>query len=396
MKAPLVPLSAILQPSADGFVTVTSDGVYSNIGLLNRGRGVFVKPPVRGSGTKYTRMNEVRPGQLIYSKLFGWEGSVAIVPEKVSGHYVSSEFPTFDLDSAAVHQRFLAHAICSDGFVGQMGQSTTGMGQRRQRVNVADFLRIVIPLPSLEAQRRIAVYLDGLDAIDPVAKHATYLANSVLPAARNELVRRLIGTPMRSLGDILELSRRPVDVTTGGTYTEIGVRSFGRGLFVKEPISGVSLGSKRVFEVRQGDLAVSNVFGWEGAVAIAEAEHSGLIGSHRFMTWTPRDPDVLTPFVCHYLLSDVGLEALCAASPGSAGRNRTLSIANSENIQVPLPCRDEQEIEIARLTTLVEVADRARRGAALAISILPAARNEVFSSLQTALLVGTAGRSRHA
>lgn len=135
-------------------------------------------------------------------------------------------------------------------------------------------------------------------------------------------------------------------------YTEIGVRSFGRGLFLKNPLTGADLGSKRVFRIKAGDLVVSNVFAWEGAVAVAAETHDGRIGSHRFMTWTPRVADVSVRYLNHYFASDQGLDQLRAASPGSAGRNRTLSIKNFEAIEVPLPDLAEQQRIAAHLDSI--------------------------------------------
>lgn len=157
------------------------------------------------------------------------------------------------------------------------------------------------------------------------------------------------------LGDVLDLQRRAVDVELERSYHEIGVRSFGRGLFEKEPISGAQLGTKRVFHIHPGDLVVSNVFGWEGAVAVAGAQHEGMIGSHRFMTWAPsREVDV--SYIVHYLGSDAGLDQLRRASPGSAGRNRTLSIKNFQGISLPLPDLTEQRRITAHLDTVQGVA----------------------------------------
>lgn len=152
-------------------------------------------------------------------------------------------------------------------------------------------------------------------------------------------------------GEVFELQRRNVEVSLDDVYREIGVRSFGRGLFVKELVSGADLGAKRVFRIHEGDLVISNVFGWEGAVAVAEETHRDLIGSHRFMTWTSC-ADVDKRFVQHFLVSDSGLELLRRASPGSAGRNRTLSVKNLEQIEVPLPPITEQRRIAAHLDRL--------------------------------------------
>lgn len=159
------------------------------------------------------------------------------------------------------------------------------------------------------------------------------------------------------VGEVLELQRRAVDPELDQSYQEIGVRSFGRGLFLKDPTAGSEIGSKRVFTIEPGDLVVSNVFAWEGAVAVAGKEAAGTIGSHRFMTWTSGD-DVHVPFVAHFFASEVGLELLRAASPGSAGRNRTLSIKNLEAIKIPLPPIDEQRRIAAHLDTVHQSVDR--------------------------------------
>jgi len=151
-------------------------------------------------------------------------------------------------------------------------------------------------------------------------------------------------TPIVRIGDVLLLQRRQVEVESGAFYAEIGVRSFGKGIFHKEPLLGADLGTKRIFSVVPGDLVVSNIFAWEGAVAVATDVDDGRVGSHRFMTWVPkREGLVDVRYVAHFLLSEQGLDLLRRASPGSAGRNKTLGIASFENLLIPLPGFQEQQ-----------------------------------------------------
>jgi type I restriction enzyme S subunit len=73
-----------------------------------------------------------------------------------------------------------------------------------------------------------------------------------------------------------------------------------------------------------GDLLFTNVFAWEGAIAVARPEDAGRVASYRFISCVPK-PDVATSqFLCFYFLTPEGLELIGAASPGSALRNRTL------------------------------------------------------------------------
>lgn len=152
------------------------------------------------------------------------------------------------------------------------------------------------------------------------------------------------------------LTRRPVEVHLDESYEEIGIRSFGRGIFHKDPVSGAELGSKRVFRIEPGDLLLSNVFAWEGAVAVAGKNERGKIGSHRFMTYTPTDGRIDTGWASWFFRSEPGLELIRKASPGSAGRNRTLAIDRFEALDIPLPAIDEQRRVAARLDRIAEVA----------------------------------------
>jgi hypothetical protein len=130
------------------------------------------------------------------------------------------------------------------------------------------------------------------------------------------------------------------------TYQQIGVRSFGRGIFHKEPVSGASLGNKRIRWIEPDDLVFNNVFAWEGAVALASFAERGMCGSHRFMTYVPTSDDIDVRYLLFFFISEEGRRLLAKASPGSAGRNRTLAIARFEALEVPVPSPEEQSAHV--------------------------------------------------
>lgn len=182
------------------------------------------------------------------------------------------------------------------------------------------------------------------------------------------------------VGDVLKLERRVVAVDPDVVYEEIGIRSFGRGIFHKEPVSGLDLGNKRVFRIQPGDLVISNVFGWEGAVALASEAETGKIGSHRFMTFTAVDDRISTAWAAWFFRSDPGLELIRKASPGSAGRNRTLAIDRFESLEIPLPPPDEQRRVASELDRIAAATSDLR------------SRNEHASALSGALTVSICAR----
>lgn len=136
---------------------------------------------------------------------------------------------------------------------------------------------------------------------------------------------------------VAPLVRRPVNVDPEALYPELGIRSFGNGTFHKPELSGLEIGGKRIFKIEPDDLLFNNVFAWEGAIAVARSEDVGRFGSHRFITCVPKEDMATSHFLCFYFLTNEGLELIRAASPGGAGRNRTLGLEALANIPVPVP-----------------------------------------------------------
>ena len=138
------------------------------------------------------------------------------------------------------------------------------------------------------------------------------------------------------------LKRRQVRVNLSDEYHELGIRSFGKGTFHKPAVNGAALGTKKIFRIEADDLLFNIVFTWEGAVAVAKQEDHGRVGSHRFLTCVPQEGITTSSFLCFHFLTESGLEQLGEASPGGAGRNRTLGLKALERIQVPIPPLEKQ------------------------------------------------------
>ncbi|WP_338834571.1 hypothetical protein [Bradyrhizobium septentrionale] len=179
--------------------------------------------------------------------------------------------------------------------------------------------------------------------------------------------------------------RRAVEVEAGATYREIGIRSFAKGIFHKVPTTGLEIGEKRVFAIAPGDLLFNIVFAWEGAVAVASDAEEGTIGSHRFLSCVT-DPDVADArFLFWWFSRGEGREQLLRASPGGAGRNRTLGIEKLAAIEVPLPPVDEQRRIVGQIESLhgriLEAAELRTRSIREARAVLAGARRAAIESI---------------
>lgn len=208
-----------------------------------------------------------------------------------------------------------------------------------------DGLTISLPElpPPLSDQRRIVARIEGLSCkIREITKLRTDVEADRSRLLLATYLRVIDGAEWFRMGEVAPLVRRSVEVEPLREYLELGIRSFGKGTFHKPSITGAMLGNKRIFRIEPGDLLFNIVFAWEGAVAVAQPQDAGRVGSHRFLTCVPTDARVLTSFLAFHFLTDRGLEDLGIASPGGAGRNRTLGIEALARIKVPVPTPEKQ------------------------------------------------------
>jgi type I restriction enzyme S subunit len=166
--------------------------------------------------------------------------------------------------------------------------------------------------------------------------------------------------PLCRLGELLTLERRPVEVVPDADYAEIGIYSFGRGIFHKPPRSGFEVGNKKLFLIREGDFIFHITFAWEGAVGLASKAEDGMYGSVRFPTFRVNENRCFPPYLLNYFRTEVGRDQLVKISPGSAGRNRVLSLKRLPEILTPLPPLDEQRRIVARIEELAALIEEAR------------------------------------
>lgn len=154
--------------------------------------------------------------------------------------------------------------------------------------------------------------------------------------------------------DILERIEVPVNVEPDKEYVQIGIRSHGKGLFYKEPVLGKALGNKQVFWIQPNCFILNVVFAWEQAITKTTENEIGMIGSHRFPMYRPKNDLVDIDYLIYYFLTKRGTDILEAASPGGAGRNRTLGQERFLKSKITLPTLPEQQ----KIATILSTQDK--------------------------------------
>ena len=229
--------------------------------------------------------------------------------------------------------------------------------------------RYRVPIPTVSEQRAIATFLDRETAkIDALVARKERLIE-LLREKRTALITRAVTLGLDPLVDarttasrvfpvipknwvlwklrrLIRQMKRPLVVEPETDYREIGIRSWGKGIFHKDVVRGALLGDKSVFLPEPGDFVLNIVFAWEGAVAVVSENERGMIASHRFPTFRPSS-NVDIDYFLMVLQSDQGRSLMEVNSPGAAGRNRTLRVDQFGDEEIPLPPLDTQRAIVA-------------------------------------------------
>lgn len=158
--------------------------------------------------------------------------------------------------------------------------------------------------------------------------------------------------------DMFDRVGTPVDLDDTLTYREIGIRSHGKGIFHKDETTASEIGDKRIFWVEPDCFVVNIVFAWERAVAKTTEAENGMIASHRFPMYKPKKDVVDLDYITEYFITKRGQNILILASPGGAGRNKTLGQKEFAKSVVKLPSLPEQQKIAEFLSTIDTVIEK--------------------------------------
>jgi type I restriction enzyme, S subunit len=313
-----------------------ADAEYKEITIRLWGKGVLERGRIIGAAVNGRRFI-ARKNQFIASRIDARNGAMGIVPESLDGALVTNDFPLFEVNQEHILPQYMGWLCRTPAFVDLCARASEGT-TNRVRLKEDEFLRLEIQIPDTKEQQRIVIRIDTVQqqllAADKLRSSIDRDIASLLAVRFQQTLTHAQWLP---LGDVAPIVRRDVTVDHQSNYAELGIRSFGKGTFHKPTLSGLELGDKRVYRIEPGDLLFSNVFAWEGAIAVAQPEDSGRIGSHRFISCVPHDGLTTAEYLRYYFLTDAGMTKIRDASPGGAGRNRTLGLSKLMDLDVPIP-----------------------------------------------------------
>lgn len=172
-----------------------------------------------------------------------------------------------------------------------------------------------------------------------------------------------------------------VTVEPDETYPNVGIYSYGRGLFAKADVLGSATSATSLNRVRASQFIYSRLFAFEGAYTFVPCQYDGYYVSNEFPTFDP-DPEKLDArWLASYLRSPERWAELRGASKGLGVRRQRVPVEAVMDYEVWLPPIALQHMMISTVDRLDRTgATRAEFERRIA-SLVPSALNQAFASL---------------
>ena len=351
---------------------------YREITVRLWGRGVIERGRVDGATIAGTRRFVASAGQLIVSRIDARNGAIGIVPETLDGALVSNDFPLFDADENEIDARYLGWLGKTANFVELCKTASEGT-TNRVRLQEERFLALEIALPPVGEQRRVVAKIEALAGCVSEARQLRQESSEALDNLIVSAHLSFAGERKMKLGDILRLDEEAVPVSPDGQYPQVGVRSFGAGLFAKSALAGTETTYKAFNRLYRGAVVMSQVKGWEGAVAVCPPNLSGWFVSPEYRTFRCVDGEASPAYLAELVRTRWFWSRLAAATQGVGARRERTKPERFLSLEMLMPTLDRQ----LRVVKWVDELHELRRFNAAATAelqaLLPAVLDRAFN-----------------
>lgn len=253
-------------------------------------------------------------------------------------------------------------------------------GSANVSLKLSDIAGVMVPVPTLKEQQAIVAKLDSLaekckrleaslDSIESDANALTISLHHKLAAGRT--VR---------LGDILELHEESTVISSEVDYPQVGVRGFGGGLFPKAAVSGSETTYRAFNKLYTNAIVLSQVKGWEGAIALCPSELSGMYVSPEYRTFRCKPDSAFAPYLGELIKTPWFWGLMQNATRGVGARRERTRPEQFLNIELSMPTYTGQETASAVLTRLTEMKGRHVAIREANAALVPAMLERIFES----------------
>ena len=307
----------------------------------------------------------VEVGDFVINKMKAWQGSMAV--SEFQG-IISPAYYICRFTSNEVNKRYIHYLLRNDSYKAEYMRLSSGLRVGQWDLNIDDFLRIKMVLPSLEEQQKIASFLDRkcseIDEMIALQEKVIEELKAYKQSVITEAVTKGLNpdAPMRDsgiewIGQIPEhwevcrmknvctqnpnsLSEKE-DKELEFDYVDIGSVSFEKGIFKSEHYAFKDAPSRARRKASLGDLIMSTVRTYLRAIDIVNTEEkANYIYSTGFAVLTPFD-NIKYQYLSYISKSQYFLEQVGILSKGI--NYPSINSTDLMTISIALPTLTEQQ-----------------------------------------------------
>lgn len=373
---PRAPLREAAEPVSRSVIPSPGEN-YRQLGVSLWGKGAYEREPVDGGLTKYQQLFRAEHGDIVVNKIWARNGSVAVVDDSLAGCHGSNEFPMFAPIEGRLEPRWMHWITKTKDFWSQCDQKSQGTSGQN-RIKPERFLDVVIPLPPLDEQQRIVARIDELAAKVAEAKTLRGLSEQATVAFVAATHAALASSKPEPLSSYIELDEDATPIEIGVPYPQAGVRGFGGGLFAKPPVHGGATTYRAFNRLYPGALVMSQVKGWEGAIAMTPEELHGYFVSPEYRTFRCKVDRCLPEYLAALVPTEFFWGRLKDATRGVGARRERTRPEQFLQLEFSMPSLKDQKRAVAMFTAINAVQGLQRETASEMDAMLPAILDKAF------------------
>ena len=373
---PLVPLVDVLTRN-DKLVTLLPAQQYRDVTIRLWGKGVVLRQIIYGADITSQRRSQVSQEQFILSRIYARNGAMGLVPTELDGAVVTNDFPTFNVNRERLLPAFLGWLCRTSAFVDTCRSASEGT-TNRVRLKEERFMKQEIRLPTVKEQQRIVGRIVSLFGKIEEVSELRHQINVKLTALKASLHFALSKGRQVQMDRLVVLEEVRVTVSPTEFYPQIGIRGFGGELFAKPALPGSETQYRHFNRLSTGHLVLSQVKGWEGAIAVCTSEFDGFFASPEYRTFRCIEENCDPEYLDVLVRSSWFRKLLQNATHGQGARRERTRPEQFAELVLSMPEIEDQQKAVRMLRSLNRIDAFAPHLTATNNAMLPSILDSAF------------------
>ena len=338
---PLVKMNKFLRLRKE-FFAIDDAEEYQLVTIQLHARGLRERSRLFGAQIKTKKQQRVKAGDLLVAEIDAKVGGFGIVPPELNGAIVSGHYFLYEIDQSQIIPKYLGYYL-KTGFPEQDLQQFVKGSVNYAAIRSQHFFELEIPLPPLDDQRRIVERLASIlgraeDIKQLQDQSEASISDLIFNLHMQEANKRQI-----LLGDLLELYEERIHISEGTIYPQVGLKAYGQGMFPRGGVIGGRTTYKHFNIVYEGAIVLSQVKGWEGALAVCPSELVGYYASPEYRTFQCKPGCAISEYLAFLFATPWFYDQLNVFAKGVGGRRNRIHPEQFLSLSIPMPLYERQQ-----------------------------------------------------